>query len=96
MLLTENDDVVTYINAPMQVERQDDNEEKFWFPTSGNPGNEQEHSPIQKRILKELREPVELELEKLDPTGNEESRNKFLAMFKRTASLITGKNRDSL
>ena len=55
-LLTEHDDVVTYINALMQVERPDDNEEKFWFPTSENPGNGSEHSPIQRRILKELQE----------------------------------------
>ena len=73
-LLTEHDDVVTYINALMQVERPEDNEEKFWFPTPENPGNEQEHSPIQKRILKELRELAELE--KLDPKENEESRTK--------------------
>ena len=31
--LTEHHDVVTYINALMQVERPEDNEEKFWFPT---------------------------------------------------------------
>ena len=59
-----------------------------------NPGNEQEHSPIQKRILKELRELTELE--KLDPAENEESRNKFLAMFKWIDSLITGKDCGSL
>ena len=70
-LLTEHDDVVTYINALMQVERPEDNEEKFWFPTPENPGNEQQHSPIQKRLLIELRKLVELE--KLDPTENEES-----------------------
>ena len=93
-LLTEHDNVVTYINALMQVERPEDNEEKFWFPTPENPGNEQEHSPIQKRISKELRELAELE--KFDPTKNDESRNKFLAMFKWTDSLITGKDRDSL
>ena len=93
-LLTDHDDVVTYINALMQVERPEDNEEKFWFPTPENPGNEQELSPIQKRILKELRELAELE--KLDPTKNDESRNKFLAMFKWTDSLITAKDGDSL
>ena len=32
-LLTEHHDVLTYINALMQVERPEDNEEKFWFPT---------------------------------------------------------------
>ena len=78
----------------MQVERPEDNEEKFWFPTAENPVNEQEHSPIQKRILKELRELAELK--KLDPTEDEESRNKFLSMFKWTDSLTTGKGRESL
>ena len=78
----------------MKVERPEDNEEKFWFPTPENPGNEQEHSPIQKRILKELRELAALE--KLDPTENEESRTKFLSMFKWTDSLITGKDRKNL
>ena len=63
----------------MQVERHEDNEEKFRFPTPENPGNEQENSPIQKRILKELRELAELE--KLDPTASEESQIKFLTMF---------------
>ena len=72
-LLTEHDDVVTYTSALMQVERPESNEEKFWFPTPESPGNELEHSPIQKRILKKLRELTELE--KPDPTQNEESRN---------------------
>ena len=93
-LLTDHDDAVTYINALMQVERPDDNEEKFWFPTPEHPGNEQEHSPIQKRILKELRDLAELE--KLDPTENEESRNKFLSMFKWTDSQIANKDRENL
>ena len=93
-LLTEHDDVVTYINALMQVKQPKDNEEKFWFPTPENPGNEQEHSPIQKRILKELRELAALE--KLDSTRSEESRTKFLSMFKWTGSLITGKDRENL
>ena len=67
-LLTEYDDVVTYINASMKVERPADTEEKIWLPTPENSGDAEEHSPIQKRILQELRELVELE--KLDPTEN--------------------------
>ena len=93
-LLTEHDDVVTYIIALIQVERPEDNEEKFWFPTPEHPGNEQELSPIQKKTLKELRDLAALE--KLDPTENEESRNKFLSMFKWTDSLITGNDRKNL
>ena len=41
-LLSEHDDVVTHINALMQVEQPEDNEEKFWFPTPEDPVNEQE------------------------------------------------------
>ena len=59
-----------------------------------NPGNEQEHTAIQKQILSELRELAELE--KLDPTENGESRCKFLSLFKWTDSLITGNDRESL
>ena len=43
-LLTDRDDVVTYINVLVQVERPEDNEEKFWIPTPENPGNGEEHS----------------------------------------------------
>ena len=57
-------------------------------------GNVNEHSPIQKRILKELRELSELE--KLDPTENKESRAKFLSMFKWTDSKFTGTDCENL
>ena len=90
-LLTEHDDVATYINALMQVERAENNEEEIRFPTPENPGNELEHSPIQKRTLKELR--ALADLENLDPTANEESRNKIFSIFKWTVSLITEKDR---
>ena len=93
-LLTDHDDVVTYIDALMQVERPDDKKEKIWFPTPENPGDAEEHSPIQKQILKELRELAELE--KLDSTEKEDCRNKFLSMFKWSNSLITGKDREHL
>ena len=93
-LLTEHEDVVTFINVLMQVERPDDKEEKFLFPTPEDPGNESEHSPTQRRILKQFRELAELE--KLDPTENEQSRTKFLSMFKWTDSITTGKDRESL
>ena len=94
-LSTDQDDVVTYINVLMQVERHEDNKEKLWFPTPKNRGNEEEHSPIHNWILKELRELSERE-EKLDPTENEESRNEFLSMFKWIDSLITGRHRENL
>ena len=93
-LLTGLDDVVMYINTLMQVERPEDNEEKFWFATPENSGNESEHSPIHKRILFELRDLAELE--KLDLKENEESRTKFLSMSKRTNSIITVEDCENL
>ena len=36
-------------------------DETYWFPTPKNPGNEREHTPIQTRILNELRELEQLE-----------------------------------
>ena len=87
---SDHDDVVTYINALMQGE----NEEKFWFPTPEQPSNEDEQSPIQKRILKQLRELPELE--KLDPTESEESRAKLLSVLKWTESQTMGTDRENL
>ena len=78
-LLTEHDDVVAYVNALMQVDSSDQTEEKFWFPTPENPGDESEHTPIQQRILRELRELQRLE--ELDPKQDEKSRTQFLSLF---------------
>ena len=90
-LLTEQDDVVTYTNVVMQVERPEDDEKKL---APEIPVNTEEHSPIQKRNLKELRELSELE--NLDPTANEETRNKCLSIFKWSDSIVTRKDRENL
>ena len=55
-----------------------------FFPTPQNPGNEQEHTPIQTRILNELRELEQLE--KLNTLENIDSRNQFLSNFDWTDS----------
>ena len=47
----------------------DQHEDKFLFPTPENPGNENEHTSIQQRIIKEIRELAEKE--KLDPTTDQ-------------------------
>ena len=55
------------------------NQENYWFPTPENPGNPEEHTPIQKRTLRDLQ--ALQDLETLDPTENPESRAKFLEHF---------------
>ena len=64
-LLTEHDDVVAYVNASMQIDSPEQTEEKFWFPTPEDPGDESEHTPIQQHILRERRQLQKLE--ELDP-----------------------------
>ena len=55
-LLDDPDDAHLYINELIKASETEQNDESFWFPTSENPGNEEEHMPIQRRILKEIRE----------------------------------------
>ena len=78
----------------MQVDSAEQTEEKFWFPTPENPGDESEHTPIQQRILRELRELQRLE--ELDPKRDEKSRTQFLSLFKWNDSLIIGEDRENL
>ena len=54
-VLEDHDDAVAYVPELMKTE-DDQHEDKFWFPTPENPGNENEHTPIQQRIIKEIRE----------------------------------------
>ena len=65
-LLQDPDDTHMYVNELMKSNEIEQNTERFWFSTPENPGNEEEHTPIQRRILKEIRELIKNE--ELDPT----------------------------
>ena len=79
-LLSENkEDAVHYICSLLRANRNNDQYEQYWFPTPENPGDEASHTPIQKRILKKLRNLQEAE--SLNPQEDEESRQKFLSNF---------------
>ena len=73
LLNNNHDDAIHYINSLLKTSKPDELNETYWFPTPQNPGNEQEHTHIQTRILNELRELEQLE--KLNPLENTESRN---------------------
>ena len=81
-----HDDAIHYINSLLKTSKPDEVNETYWFPTPQNPGNEQEHTPIQTRILEELRELEQLE--KLNPLENIDSRNQFLSNFDWTDSTL--------
>ena len=92
--LQDPDDTHIYVNELMKSTNNEQNDRNLWFPTPESPGNEDEHTPIQKRILKEIRELMKKE--QLDPTKDPESRKKFLDMFKWEGSQIEGNDKKQL
>ena len=69
-------DLITYLVELLRTNKPDQQTNAFWFPTPENSGNTEEHTPIQARILKELRELQQKE--ELNPKDNNESRIEFL------------------
>ena len=80
-------DLVTYLTQLLRTNKPDQQNNTFWFPTPENPGNTEDHTPIQTRILTELRELQRRE--KLNPKDNIESRTEFLKRFDWTDTLLT-------
>ena len=73
LLNNNHDDAIHYINSLLKTSKIDEVNETYWFPTPKSPGKEKKHTPIQARILNELRELEQLE--KLNPLENTHSRN---------------------
>ena len=86
LLNNNHDDAILYINRLLKTSKTDEVNETYWFPTPQNPGNEKELTPIQARILNELRELEQLE--KLNPLKDTDSRNQFLSHFVWTDSTL--------
>ena len=80
-------DLITYLIEPLRRIKQDQQNNSFWLPTPENPGNTEDHTPIQSRILKEQRELQQKE--KLNPKDDIESRTEFLKRFDWTNALLT-------
>ena len=87
-LIPEGDrDLITYLTELLRTNKQDQQTNTFWSPTPENPGNREEYTPIQTRILKEL---CDLQLkEKLNPKDDTESRGQFLKQVDWTDTLLT-------
>ena len=80
-------DLITYLTELLRTNKEDQQTNTFWFPTPDIPDNTEEHTPIQTRILKELRE-LQLK-EKLNAKADIESRMEFLKRFDWTDTLLT-------
>ena len=68
-------DLTTYLRELLKTNKAKQQSNTFWFPTPEKPGKTEDHTPIQTRILKELRELQEKE--ELNPKNEAESRMKF-------------------
>ena len=79
-------DLITYLTELLRTSKPDQQTNTFWFPTPENPGNTEEHTPIQTRIPKELCELQQKE--KLNPKADNESRIKFWKRFDWTDTLL--------
>ena len=52
-MISEGDpDLITYLTELLRTNKPDHENNTFWFPTPKNPGNTEEHTPIQTRSLK--------------------------------------------
>ena len=72
-------DLITFSTELLGTNKPDQKILTFSFPTPENPGNIEDHTPIQTGILKELRE-LQLK-EKLNPKDNTESRLNFFEVI---------------
>ena len=80
-------DMTIYWTELLRTNNSDQQNNTFWFPTPENPGNAEGHTPIQIRILEELRE---LQLKaKLNPIDDAESEMNFLERFDWTDTMLT-------
>ena len=81
------DDLVTYLTELLRTNKPDQQNDAFWFPTPENPGNTEDHTPIQIRIPTELRELQRRE--KLNTKDDSESQTEYLKRFDWTDTLLT-------
>ena len=86
LLNNSHDDAIHYINSLLKTSKTDKVNETYWFPAPQNTGNKQEHTPIQTRILNELRELEQLE--KLNPLEDTDCRDQLLTNFDWTDSTL--------
>ena len=94
LLQNDQEQAAHYISSLIKTNRNPQNSENYWFPTPENPGNPEEHTPIQKRILRELQ--ALQDLETLDPTTDAESRAKFLENFDWKDSTLTPEEKEKI
>ena len=78
--LNESEEHATYcISSLLKSNKIKDQYEQYWFPTPVNPGDEESHTPIPKRISRKWGN--QQEAVTLNPQDHEGSRHKFFNNF---------------
>ena len=94
LIAQEDPDLTAYLNELLRTNTPEQENNTNWFPTLENPGKPQDHTPKQRRILKELTELNEKE--KFNPQESRESRNKFLKRFDSIDTLLTETEKNAI
>ena len=79
--------LIIYLIELLRTYKPDQQNNTFWCLTPKNPGSIEDHTPIQTRILRELR--GQQQKEKLNPKHDVESQMEFLKRFDWTDTLLT-------
>ena len=87
MITQNHPDLTAYLNELLRTSKPEQQDNMFCFPTPENPGKPEDLTPIQTRILNELKELKDKE--KPNPQESTESRNKFLKRFDWIDTLLT-------
>ena len=94
LLQNDQEQAAHYISSLIKTNRNPQNSENYWFPTPENPGNPEEHTPIQKTNPTRVAGPAGPET--LDPTTDAESRAKLLENFDWKDSTLTPEEREKI
>ena len=94
LLQQDQEQATHYVSSLIKANKNRQNQERYWFPTPENPGNAEEHTPIQKRISRELQ--ALQYLGALDSTKNAETRAKFLENFDWKDSTLTPEDKEKI
>ena len=79
-------DLTAYLNELHKTKKSEQHSNTFWVLTPENPGESEDHTPIQTRVLKEMYKMKEKE--KLNPKDDTESPKKVLERFDWTSTLL--------
>ena len=94
LLQNDREQAALYVSTLIKTNKNPQNSENYWFPTPENPFNPEEHTPIQKRILRELQ--ALQDLGTLDPIKDVESRAKFQENFEWKDSTLTLEEKEKI